>query len=67
MGKVRLSNQYGRGYLEVKFGLHNNRPDVNANTEDHDGVQAKLGSTTLAEVLHVENISKAEAAEAGNN
>jgi hypothetical protein len=51
--------------MAVKLGLHDNRPYVNANIKDHHGVKANLGPTTLAKVLHVEDITETKAADTG--
>lgn len=48
----------------VELDLHNNGPDIDADIEDDDSVEADLGTTALAETLHVENESEAETANA---
>lgn len=48
----------------IELCLHDDRPDINPDVENDDGVETDLGTTALAETLHVENESKAETSNA---
>lgn len=48
--------------MTVEFHLHDDGPDVHADVEDDDGVEADLGAAALAHALHVEDESETKAA-----
>lgn len=50
--------------LAVELSLYNDGPDIHADVEDDDGVEADLGTAALVEVLHVEDITEAKATDA---
>lgn len=45
--------------------MHDDGPDIDTNIESNDGVKTDLSASTLANALHIENKSKAEAADTG--
>ena len=49
--------------MAVKSGLHDDRPDVHTQVQDDNQDKANLGPSSLAESLHVENETEAEAAD----
>jgi hypothetical protein len=50
--------------IVVEADLHDDTPDVDADVEDDDGVEAELGAAALREGFHVEDEAQAEAADA---
>lgn len=50
--------------MVVELGLHDDRPNINANIEGDNGPQAYLGPAALAEVLHVQDKTEAKASDA---
>lgn len=49
--------------MRVEPCLHNDRPNVDAYIEDHDGEQPDLGAAALADVFEVEDVAEGEAAD----
>ena len=49
--------------MAVESGLHDDRPDVHTQVQDDNQDKANLGPSSLAESLHVENETEAEASD----
>ena len=50
--------------MVVELALHDNGPDVDADIKDDNSVETHLGAAALAEALHVEDETEAEASDA---
>jgi hypothetical protein len=49
--------------VAVESGLHDDRPDVHTQVQDNNQDKTDLGPSSLAESLHVENETEAEASD----
>jgi hypothetical protein len=49
--------------VAVESGLHDDRPDVNTQVQDNNQDKTNLGSSSLAESIHIEDETEAEASD----
>lgn len=51
------------GAVDPEAVLHDDRPDVYTDIEDHDCEETELGTTTLADALEIEDEAEPEASD----